>query len=57
MEAGQWAKFVSHDITYHIQICSRNFVGVDYHMIGAVKKMNWGLNFYEKALILWNKTF
>lgn len=57
---GSWprAKFVSHDnVTYHIQICSHNLVRVDYHMIGTVKKMNWGLNFYEKALILWNKTF
>lgn len=57
---GSWLreKFVSHDnIMYYIQIRSHNLVRVDYHMMVAVKKMNWGLNFYEKALILWNMTF
>lgn len=52
-----WAKFVSHDITDCTRICSHNLVRGDYHMSGALKKMNGGLNFYEKALILWNKTF
>lgn len=46
-----WAKFVSHDITYLIQICSHNLVRVDYHMIGAVKKNELGFK------LLWKSTY